>query len=367
MAPGQSHGPGAARRVQVVAPGGGTPAAAGPTAVVLAGAVANGAFEAGALEVLAGHGFRITRVLGASSGALNATLFARHLAAGEPRAGAARLVRLWTTQATWWRVFRPSLRGIATLSGISGQEGVLRLLRANVDPVAAPAADVELRVVVTALRGQPGDIGGTRATTHEAVCRFGAEDFATRQRLDRVFRAAAASAAFPGAFVPPDVPDLGPCSDGGLVNNTPLKHVLGEDVVRVVVVVPEPRVADPGVPAGAGALLGRVAGALVQERLYRDLREAAQVNDRLEALEALAPQFREPGLLERVKVAVGLAGARRLRIIEIRPQRAPPNAFLGFFSRAVRDDLVEQGRAAARRALAPEDVATAATTRAPAG
>jgi len=328
--------------------------------VVLAGAVANGAFEAGALEVLAGRAAPVARVLGTSSGALNAAFFARSLLAGDPRAGAAALVHLWSTQATWWRVLRPSARGLLGLSGLSGQGGVLALLRRHVEPVPEPRGDVELRIVVTALRGRPGDIGGAPATTHEGVCRFGAEDFRTRERLEGVFRAAVASAAFPGAFVPALVPGLGPCSDGGLVNNTPLKHVLGEDVGRVVVVVPSPRVSHDLAPGSVGALLGRIADIVVQERLYRDLREAAQVDARLAAIEALGPRLGDPGLLEQVKAAAGLAGARRLQVIEIRPDRPPPNSFAGFFSRALRDDLVEQGRAAARRALPPAGVASAA-------
>jgi NTE family protein len=347
-------------RLGAVTPEDAMPTLPGPTAVVLAGAVANGAFEAGALEVLAAQGTPVTRVLGTSSGALNAALFARFLLAGDPRAGAAALVHLWTTQATWWRVLRPSLRGIATLTGLSGQGGVLGLLRAHVQPVPEPRGDVELSIVVTALKGRPGDVGGTPATTHEGVCRFGAEDFRTRERLEAVFRAAVASAAFPGAFLPAHVPGLGPCSDGGLVDNTPLKHVLGEGLSRVVVIVPSPRVSHGQATGTVGALLGRLADVIVQERLYRDLREAAQVDARLAAIEALAPRLDDPSLLAEIKAAAGLADARPLNILEIRPERVPPNSFAGFFSRALREDLVEQGRAAARRALPPAGLASAA-------
>src|SRR4051812_44751881 len=64
------------------------------TAVILAGAVAKGAFEAGALEVLAPHAeaLRITRLVGASAGSLNASVFAVGLRARAEREVAKKLV-----------------------------------------------------------------------------------------------------------------------------------------------------------------------------------------------------------------------------------------------------------------------------------
>ena len=327
-------------------------------AVVLAGAVANGAFEAGALEVLAERGYPITRILGTSSGALNATLFSRYTLAGDQRAGAAALVTLWRTDATWWRVFRPSLTGIVTLTGFSTQEGLLSILRKNVQPVPVAAADVELCVVVTALRGRKGDIGGKPATTHEGVCSFSKKDIASTEGLRTVFEAAAASASFPGAFAPAKVAALGRCADGGIVNNTPLKHVIAADVGRVVVIVPSPRVSHERAPDTIGALAGRVADIVVQERLYRDLRAAEKVNARLAALDNLATKLKVS--VDELKSAAGLAGMRHVDVVEIRPSEAPPNSFAGFFCSSTREKLIQQGRAAARAALAPKEVATAA-------
>jgi NTE family protein len=329
------------------------------TAVVLAGAVANGAFEAGALEVVAARGYPITRVLGTSAGALNAALLTRYLLAGEAAAGTAAMVKLWLEAATFWRVFRPSLRGLLKLEGLSSQDGLRELLRRYVEPVPAPTQAVQLRIVVTALRGQVGQIGAEPATTHEAVCPFGPDDFVSPDRLDVVFRAAVASAAFPGAFLPAVVPGLGPCSDGGIVNNTPLKHVLDDDVGRVIVVVPAPLLSSGGAPATVEALVGRIADIIVQERLYRDLREAELVNSRLAAIEELARRRGDAALAEELKVAAGLGGARQLEIVQIRPEKELPNPFAGFFDAAVRRRLVELGRAAATRALAGSAAAAA--------
>jgi predicted acylesterase/phospholipase RssA len=320
-------------------------------AVIFSGAVANAAFEAGALEVLAHQGLSITRVLGTSSGALNATLFARYLLAGDQKAGAKALVDLWLRDATWWQVFRPSWRGLVTLTGLSNQNGILAVLRKHIEPVTVAKAELDLCLVVTSLDGLRGDIGGAPATTHEGVCHFGKSDFASEDRLSRVFETAVASAAFPGVFVPVQVPGLGPCSDGGIVNNTPFKHVLGGDVGRVVVIVPAPRVSHDEVPKDIGALVGRIADAIVDERLYRDLRKAEQVNTRLAALESLGTSSADKSLLYEAKLAAGLGGTRRLEILEIRPEKALPNPFCGFFSRILRKELIDSGRAAAHKAL----------------
>ena len=59
------------------------------TAVILSGGVAKGAFEAGALTVLANKGFDVTQVVGASSGSLNATMYAASVRAGRERDAAA--------------------------------------------------------------------------------------------------------------------------------------------------------------------------------------------------------------------------------------------------------------------------------------
>ena len=334
-------------------------------AITFSGAVANGAFEAGALAVLSEEDLPITRVLGTSSGALNATLFARYLLAGDPRAGAKELVALWRTEASIWHVIRPSWRGIRTFTGLSGQSGIVEILRRHVAPVPEARADVDLFLVVTALDGRLGDIGGSAATTHEGVCHFRGDDFATPERLERVFQAAAASAAFPGVFAPANVPGLGPCSDGGIVNNTPLAHVLDADVGRVVVLVPSPRVSHDQPPRNPGALLGRIADVIVQERLYRDLRAAEKVNARIAALDDLAVKGNDRSLLYDARIAAGLGGKRRVRILEVRPDRALPNPFSGFFSRKSREDLLERGREAAQRALRLDGWLDPAATSAP--
>jgi hypothetical protein len=83
--------------------------------------------------------------------------------------------------------------------------------------------------------------------------------------------------------------------------------------------------------------------------LYRDLREAYDVNRALRALERALPIS---SLRERALAALGWSGRRVLDIVEIRPHETlEGDAFAGFFSRRLREDYVRAGRHAARDAL----------------
>ena len=80
------------------------------TAVILAGGVAKGAFEAGALSILADECFRVAQVVGSSSGSLNVTMYAAAVRAGRERDAARRLLSLWLDEADWMHAFHFSLR-----------------------------------------------------------------------------------------------------------------------------------------------------------------------------------------------------------------------------------------------------------------
>jgi hypothetical protein len=63
-------------------------------------------------------------------------------------------------------------------------------------------------------------------------------------------------------------------------------------------------------------LLGHIADMLINERLYRDLREATDVNNGLDKLDELGLA---PAVLESVKGAIGWAGRKRFEIVSIQP------------------------------------------------
>lgn len=318
-----------------------------PIAVVLAGAVARGAFEAGVIRALSEANVQIVRIVAASSGALNGSLLASAVRAREVRTAADRLHALWLDHAGWTQVFHASARDLLHGEGISDQQKLREILRDNIAPsqVADPAP-INLRIMVAPLRGTIGDIGGTPATTYEAFREYTADTFASQAALEDLFTAATASAAFPIVFAPVEVDKLGPCVDGGTVNNTPVKHALGDPSVEAVVVV-STSVEDATAPAalhGVG-LIGHLAEMLIDERLYRDLREAVDVNHALDALDALVAAAQlTAGQRAQVLGAIGWAERRKIDLVRIRPvEDIAGNAFSGFFDRDVRAELLEAG------------------------
>lgn len=329
-------------------------------AVVLAGAVARGAFEAGVIRALAEADVRIVRIVAASSGALNGTLLASAVRNGNVQSAADALHALWLDHASWTEVFHAKLGDLVHGIGVSDQTKLLKLLRDHVVP-SQPAnpAPISLRIMVAPLRGTAGQIADQPATTYEAFQEFSSDDFATAARLEPMFAAATASAAFPVVFSPVELPGLGPCIDGGTVNNTPIAHALESpdgsppdasqpDASPIdAIVVVSTSVEDATAPAelhGLG-LIGHLAEMLIDERLYRDLHEAADVNRRLAALDQLVATGQLTAAQRALVVdAIGWTGRRQLELVRIRPvDEIPGNAFSGFFDRDVRADLLEAG------------------------
>jgi NTE family protein len=321
--------------------------------VILAGAVAKGAFEAGALKVLAkklsAEGGRIARIVAASSGALNATVLAGGVHEGDTLAATSKLAELWVNEGDLFHAFHLSLTNLLGLKGLSDASNLIKLLSSHVQPKAT-GEKIDLRIIVATLQGSDGRIGHDVATTFERVFRFDERHFESQEGVAEVIAAAAASASFPGAFAPFAPTDRsGPCVDGGAVNNTPIKHALeGGTIDSVVLIAPTVEKA----PAGSfgnmsGAnLVAHVADVLVNERLYRDLHDAEDINEALRSLDALGLPA---DTLDRVLGAIGWRGRRAVPIVRIRPQEPlPGNSFTGFVEAALRKKYVEEGE---RRAL----------------
>jgi hypothetical protein len=210
--------------------------------------------------------------------------------------------------------------------------------------------------VVTNADGEPVTIeDGGVATTFEHVVDLTGPDFDTPEGLERVFVAAAASAALPGAYAPVPL-DLGGRTvrglDGGLVDDTPLGHALANapEITRVFVVVPSPRVRTEPPDLHGLALASHVFDILVEERLVRDLRHVARVN---RVLAALPSMVADPGERGAVLEALGWTGRRPVQIVEIRPAaELPGDGFSGFTSLPLRRQYVQAGNDAAQRVVA---------------
>jgi NTE family protein len=326
-------------------------------AVVLAGAVAKGAFEAGALHELTRRNVQIIRIVATSSGALNGALLASAVRTRSIAASTNRLVDLWRDGAGWGDVFHASFSAVSHRQGLSDRARVLELLRREIKP--SPAGDdIALRLLVAPLAGTTGVIGDHPATTYEAMLEFFGVDFATQPALERVFDAATASSAFPLVFAPVDLGTLGPCVDGGAVNNTPVKWALDGtederiDAVIVIATSSELRTTPPSDLHGLG-LASHLADMLIGERLYRDLHEAEDINARVAALTALVDR----GVLtsaqhEQVLSAIGWQGSRRVKLIQIRPLgELPGSSFSGFFEEKLREQYIAAGLDRARAVL----------------
>ncbi len=319
-------------------------------AVVLAGAVARGAFEAGVIRALAEANVRIVQIIAASSGALNGTMLAAAVRDGKVPSVSETLKDLWLEHASWTEVFHAKPSALIRGEGVSDQTKLRKLLHDHIQPSQLPAdAEISLRIMVAPLQGALGKIGDAPATTYEAFADFDTTTFASQPELDAMFTAATASAAFPIVFTPVEVGALGPCVDGGTVNNTPVAHALdgpfGDQLDAVVVVSTAVEQATRPAELHGVGLIGHLAEMLIDERLYRDLREAVDVNTGLAALDTLVTTGQlTAAQRDLVLAAIGWNGRRQIELIRIRPvTEIQGNAFSGFFDRQVRADLLDAG------------------------
>jgi NTE family protein len=337
-------------------------------AVILAGAVAKGAFAAGVLHVLARQGLEVTRIVAASSGALNAVLYASYLRRGEARQRADELLELWIDHAGFWDVFSLDLVSVLRLEGVSSAAKVRKLLRSRIEPgKLADPRPISLRILVAPLAGVPSrridELSRSEdddplppvedRTTYEYVCDFTQDDFDSEHARDRVIEAALASSAFPFVFQPVHLEGLGPCIDGGAVNNAPVKWAvggaIGDQLDAIVVVAPTPE-RDPCATEDLRGqrLINQAAAMLINERLYRDLREAERVNMQLARLEELGQGTLTRDQLDQVKIALGWTNMKQVKILQIRPpEQLDGSSFAGFTSRALREQYIQAGQACA--------------------
>ncbi len=247
------------------------------SAVILAGAAGKGPFAAGALGVVAKHQkqFDIVCVVGTSSGALNAAVFAAGLRVDRAREAAEHLEELWKDTA--------SVRHIATMG-----------MRVNIVKDALKrfsgyreVRPVKLRIAITTLDGREAFVHRRHYTTHEAIRHFQGADFATEQGIDDIARHAIASAAIPFIFAPVPL-DGTTYVDGGVVDNAPIAWALHQDeeIEDLLVITSDPRVTAR--PRRIGRFpVGPVLNVVLRERLTRDLLEAYSFNKELKQLEAM--------------------------------------------------------------------------------
>jgi predicted acylesterase/phospholipase RssA len=336
-------------------------------AIVVGGAVAKGAFAAGALSVLMKHfdrnGIDVVRLVGTSSGALNAVFMAAAIRRGSLGEAPESLVELWEEKASALHFLHLDPEAAVMGKGFSSMNDVVDLLKSTVPTSTSNQgrAAVSVRVVVAPLSGRPlhHPGAGSGHTTFEAVEELKDDGFEDDSKRAHMFEAAAASATFPILFKPTDVEGLGPCFDGGLVNNTPIGEALEgiDDLDEVYVISAEPGnmmlTDEESSKLSWVSLAQRAIEIMIYERLCRDLKEARRRNVVIESIEQLrvVNGFTEEQV-EAVKAALGWKRYRKLNLIEIRPAGPLPGGPVdGFLRDDLRKTYVRLGREAAEHHL----------------
>ena len=316
-------------------------------ALVLPGAVARGAYEAGVIEVLADQELQIDRIVATSSGALNGLAYAVGIRSGREKEMAKKLASFWIEKGSWQNSLNVRLWAFIRGRGLSDSSNLLKMMREMIKPCElTKKKDIELRIIVTPLNGVTSAIAETPATTYEQIVKFSGPDFDTLEGLEKVFNVVAAACAFPGLFDPVFVPGLGFCVDGGAVNNAPIRYALDESGInRVIMPVPHSAVMEPRNWKTGFGLLNHLIEILINERLFRDLKSAQSVNQEADQLKALAAEGKIS--TEQLELIKSVLSIRNVEITEIRPDKGlKSSAFSGFFHKEDRIRLVEQGRQA---------------------
>ena len=296
------------------------PTSPAPTvAVVLTGAAARGAFQAGALATiipeLESRGLAPSIFLGASAGAINASLWGSFAHLGSDRAGR-RLVDVWRSMGRKdilghpaqsvlrdsWKLLPGSVAGRGPgLRALLDTEPLLRTSRTvfdgdrlarNVDEGVVAAVGV----VATRMPGRDSAMGtarsvvfiDTRLDTSAVADPVRAVDVASGPlSAETILASAAIPVAFPAVRLSQPASAAGWYIDGGVRMNAPLRPVvaLGADLIIVVSAdatdyAPAEPPADPSEPwpdvADATAL---VLHTVLGDRMIEDLHNLRQRND----------------------------------------------------------------------------------------
>ena len=321
-------------------------------ALILPGAVAKGAYEAGVISVIAEMGIQIDRLIATSSGSLNAVAFAAGIRIGKEKIAAKNLIDAWVEFGSWHDSFHFNPLHWFSGKGLSDQSGLLKLLHELVPPAGDKGVnDFELRIIVASLDGIQGRIGDIPSTTHEKVLEFCGKDFDTKEGLEKVFQATVAACSFPGLFAPAEIEGLGLCLDGGAVNNAPVQYALDDgDINEIIIAVPFPILVPPQGAQSGLDLINHAVEILINERLYRDLKNAENTNKKVDQMNALV----DAGVLslDQLRAIKKVLPYRKVRIIQVRPEKTiTGGVFTGFVDQGLREKFIAEGREAALKCI----------------
>ena len=321
-------------------------------ALVLPGAVARGAFEAGVIQILVQENLQINRIVTTSSGALNGITLAYGIRFGREKEMAEKLVNMWIERGSWHGAMSFNPFHLFNIRGLSDSDRILKMMRDIIEPSETPpVSEVELCIIICPLNGVMGSINGKEATTYEKILRFTGKDFDTKEGLENMFQAVTAATAFPILFEPVKFDGYGYCVDGAAVNNAPIRVALEEpEVEHVIMPIAFPKMMKAGDKKSGFGLLTHLAEILVNERLYRDLKNAYHENEQSDQLAKMVEEgFITKEQFEKINKVIDI---RKVEITEIRPDMAlQGSSFAGFFHKENREQLVKDGIEAALKSL----------------
>ena len=305
-----------------------------PTALVLSGGGAKGAFEAGVIAALDDAGIQPDVLSGTSAGALNAAAVACGV-------GTDRLIRLWGSMESGdvYRVRRDVHRLIRPLHLVSDPAALLgrgphstseHLLESIGWTWLFHTAPLRRRLVAL-LGGEVLPIRGDRVLTVSCVdaatgelVRFtnrkptGERDDGTYREVTMTVDHLLASAAIPGIFAPVEIDGV-TWWDGGLVANTPLTAALGyePDAAIIVATGAVDRTGEP--PRSLGEAVSRIVDHLMRHGMVKDIDHAQTVNELVRAAPG-ATHHREVDLVPVVPGDADRSGLGEL--LDFHPGRA---------------------------------------------
>ncbi len=290
---------------------------ASSTALVLSGGGSKGAFQLGALEVLAERGVTYDCVAGVSVGALNGTLVACDRLD--------RLGTIWRTierkdvyRGRWpWVLFNV----LTGRKGLYDNTPLLELIRREVTP---DAIDIPLEIGVVKLES--------------------GEYLAVRPDSPRFEELVFASTIIPIIW-PPYETGGDAFVDGGLRNITPLGDVIDHNPAQIVIITTEPRDKPPASmsPENIVDVAQRSLSILLDETFDNDIETFLRINRLVKQAEQGGVTLQRPN-----------GGTYQFFDYLLIEPDDPLGSGLDF-SRSLLDAWIEQGRAAAERALNGSD------------
>lgn len=337
-----------------------SPAGGGPTALVLSGGGARGAYHAGVLRALLERGAlaEVGLISGTSIGALHAAVLAEAIEQGDLPEALRRLEAAWLQGVD---ITRPNWSGlVAALVGIvvlRPRSRGLRLLRS----VLAPGPARQMIASLIPPRRRLGEYRRVELMVTATDLNAGRESYFAGALTPEVpvLSAVLASVALPVLLPSEPIQDHW-YVDGGFFDNTPLGEVIRRGAARIIVVSTQPECGRPGPAPESGPLpdVGSVARriwAIALDRLlYEDMRQALRTNRLLELIDQ-APDPDSPWVRQ-LREAIGYtSGGRRkhkVEILQICPsvELTPPGT-LGFADREALRRTLQQGYQDGLRAL----------------